>query len=79
MEDQERGSVKDIKAGEVKRSFMTEIKLPPLPRLQVPRIDADVDLMDIRRLVKWAECIANAHAHAAVEADRKNRGDLGES
>lgn len=51
----------------------TEIKLPPLPRLQVPRIDADIDLMDIRRLVKWAENIANAHAYAAVEADRKER------
>lgn len=55
---------------------MNDIKLPPLPRLQVPRIDADIDLMDIRRLVKWAEGIANTHAHAAVEADRKEREEL---
>lgn len=55
---------------------MTEIKLPPLPRLQVPCIDADIDLMDIRRLVKWAEDIANAHAHTAVETDRLSRDNL---
>jgi len=47
------------------------IELPPLPRPQVPRIDADIDLMDIRRLVNWCEKTANEHARAAIEADRK--------
>jgi len=34
--------------------------------------------LDIQRLVEWTEDIANAHAHAAVEADRNKRSDLGE-
>lgn len=54
---------------------MTEIKLPPLPRLQVPRIDADIDLMDIRRLAQWAEGVAKDYAIAALEAARKARGE----
>ena len=51
------------------------IELPPLPRPQVPRIDADIDLIDIRRLAQWAERIANEHAIAAIEADRQARGE----
>lgn len=50
-----------------------DIELPPLPRPQVPLIDADIDLMDIRRLVNWCEKIANEHARAAIEADRNRR------
>jgi hypothetical protein len=50
-----------------------EIQLPELPRLQVPRIDADVDLMDIRQLVKWCEKFAKDYARAAVLADRERR------
>lgn len=51
-----------------------DIELPPLPRPQVPRIDADVDLMDIRRLANWCEKTAKDYARAAVEADRNRRG-----
>lgn len=50
---------------------MANIKLPPLPRLQVPRIDADVDLMDIRCMAQWAEGIAKDYAITAIEADRQ--------
>lgn len=52
-----------------------DIELPPLPRPQVPRIDADVDLMDIRRLANWCEKTAKDYARAAVEADRQRRGE----
>ena len=44
------------------------INLPPLHRPQVPRIDADINLMDIRRLIEWCEKTARSHARAAVEA-----------
>lgn len=48
-----------------------EVKLPPLPRLQVPLIDCDPSLADIRTLVKWCERVARAHANAAILADRE--------
>lgn len=47
------------------------IELPPLPRPQVPRIDADIDLMDIRRFATWCEKTAKDYARAAIEADRQ--------
>ncbi|HEY8355390.1 MAG TPA: hypothetical protein VIK69_10310 [Methylophilaceae bacterium] len=43
-----------------------DIELPPLPRPHVPRIDADVDLMDIRRLANWCEKTAKDYAREAV-------------
>lgn len=46
----------------------THIKLPPLRRPQVPRIDADIDLMDIRRLADWCEKTARSYARSAVES-----------
>ena len=50
-----------------------DIKLPPAPRLQVPRIEADVSLIDIKVLARWCERIATDHARAAVLADRASR------
>lgn len=50
-----------------------DIKLPPLPRLQVPRIEADVSLIDVKVLARWCERIATDHARAAVLADRASR------
>ena len=50
-----------------------DIELPEPPRLQVPLIDADIDLMDVRRIAKWAEGIAKQYARAAVLADRERR------
>jgi hypothetical protein len=50
-----------------------DIKLPPLPRLQVPRIEADVSLIDIKVLAQWCERTATAYARAAVLADREER------
>lgn len=44
--------------------------LPALPRPQVPRVDADLDLMDIRTLVRWCERIAVNYATASIEHDR---------
>ncbi len=49
---------------------MSDIKLPRLPNVQVPRIDADVSLIDIRGLAKWCQRVATEYARAAVEADR---------
>lgn len=54
---------------------MTDIELPELPRLQVPRIDADIDLMDIRRLAKWAEGIAKDYAHPPAPENGELRRD----
>ncbi|WP_287497512.1 hypothetical protein [Pandoraea sp. CB10b_02] len=50
-----------------------DINLPPLPRVQVPLIEADVSLLDIRVLARWCERIATDHARAAVLADRASR------
>lgn len=50
-----------------------DIKLPPLPRLRVPLIEADVDLLDIKVLVRWCERTATDYARAAVLADREGR------
>lgn len=50
-----------------------DIKLPPLPRLQVPPIEADVDLLDIKVLARWCERTATDYARAAVLADRASR------
>lgn len=52
---------------------MSDIKLPRLPNVQVPRIDADVSLIDIRGLAKWCQRVATEYARAAVEADRADR------
>lgn len=49
---------------------MSDIKLPRLPNVQVPRIDADVSLIDVRVLAKWCQRIAAEYARTAVEADR---------
>ena len=43
-----------------------DIELPPLHRPQVPLIDADIDLMDIRRLADWCEKTAKEYAREAV-------------
>lgn len=45
--------------------------LPPLPRLRVPLIEADVDLLDIKVLAQWCERTATDYARAAVEAERE--------
>ena len=45
-----------------------DINLPPLRHPQVPRIDADIDLADLRRLVDWCEKTARSYARAAVRA-----------
>lgn len=50
-----------------------DIKLPPLPRLQVPLIEADVSLLDINVLARWCERTATDYARAAVLADREGR------
>ena len=50
-----------------------DIKLPPLPRLQVPLIEADVSLLDIKALARWCERTATDYARAAVLADRASR------
>lgn len=50
-----------------------DIKLPPLPRLQVPFIEADVSMIDIKVLAQWCERTATAYARAAVLADRDGR------
>ena len=50
-----------------------DIKLPPLPRLRVPLIEADVDLLDIKVLAQWCERTATDYARAAVLADRDGR------
>ena len=50
-----------------------DIKLPPLPRLRVPLIEADVDLLDIKVLARWCERTATDYARAAVLADRASR------
>ena len=50
-----------------------DIRLPPLPSLQVPRIDADVSLTDIKVLVRWCERVAIDYARAAIMADRASR------
>lgn len=50
-----------------------DIKLPPLPRLRVPLIEADVDLLDIKVLARWCERTAADYARAAVLADRASR------
>ena len=50
-----------------------DIKLPPLPRLQVPLIEADVSLLDIKVLARWCERTATDYARAAVLADREGR------
>ncbi|MFB2350941.1 hypothetical protein, partial [Priestia megaterium] len=50
-----------------------DIKLPPLPRLRVPLIEADVDLLDINVLARWCERTATDYARAAVLADREGR------
>ena len=42
------------------------IKLTPLPRLQVPRIEADVSLRDIKTLAQWCEQTATDYARASV-------------
>lgn len=52
---------------------MTDIKLPPLPRIKVPLIAADVDLLDIKVLARWCERTATDYARAAVLADREGR------
>lgn len=52
---------------------MTDIKLPPLPRLQVPYVEADVSLDDIKALVCWCQRTAIDYARAAVLADRASR------
>lgn len=52
---------------------MDDIELPPLASLQVPRVEADVSLADIRVLRKWAERVATEHARAAITADRAKR------
>lgn len=48
-------------------------ELPPLPGPQVPLIDADIDLMDIRRLASWCEDTAKGYARDAIEAERSKR------
>lgn len=50
-----------------------DIKLPPLPPLRVPLIEADVDLLDINVLARWCERTATDYARAAVLADRASR------
>lgn len=50
-----------------------DIKLPPLPRLRVPLIEADVDPLDIKVLARWCERTATDYARAAVLADREGR------
>lgn len=52
-----------------------DIKLPPLSRLRVPLIEADVDLLDIKVLAQWCERIATDYARAAVLADRASRDE----
>lgn len=44
------------------------INLPPLRRPQVPLIDADIDLADVRRLADWCEKTARSYARAAIES-----------
>lgn len=41
-------------------------ELPPLPKVQVPRVDADIDLMDIKRLATWCERTAKDYARVAL-------------
>lgn len=50
-----------------------DLKLPPLPRIQVPLIEADVSLLDIKVLAQWCERTATDYARAAVLADREGR------
>lgn len=50
-----------------------DIKLPPLARPQVPRVEADVSLIDIKVLARWCERTATEYARAAVLADRASR------
>lgn len=50
-----------------------DINLPPLRRPQVPRIDADIDPADLRRLVDWCEKTARSYARAAVRAARQSQ------
>lgn len=54
-------------------AFEAAIELPPLAKPQVPRINADIDLMDIRRLAQWCERTAQNYARAAIEHDRQQR------
>jgi len=42
------------------------IKLPEFPCVQVPRIDADIDLLDIGRLSRWCRQVARDYAREAV-------------
>lgn len=53
-----------------------DINLPPLRRPQVPRIDADIDLADIRRLVDWCEKTARSYARAAIRAALQSQDHL---
>jgi len=50
-----------------------DIKLLTMPRLQVPLIEADVSLLDIKVLVRWCERTATDYASAVVLADREGR------
>lgn len=55
-----------------------DIKLPPLARPQVPLVEADVSLIDIKVLARWCERTATEYARAAVLADRASRALLAE-
>lgn len=45
---------------------MADVELLPLPSPQVPFIDCDPSMTDIRRLVRWYEQGATEHARANV-------------
>lgn len=53
-----------------------DIKLPPLAQPQVPILEAEPGLDNIRRLRRWCERIAAEHARAAVLADRAGQYPL---
>lgn len=48
-----------------------DIKLPPMPSIQVPRIEADVSMLDIKVLARWCERIATEYASAALKKERE--------
>lgn len=50
-----------------------DIQLPPMAKPQVPIVDADIDIMDIKRLAAWCERTAKEYARLAVEHDRHRR------
>lgn len=47
-----------------------DVRLPGLPRFQTPRVDADLDLIDIRKIATAADKFAKEYARAAVELNR---------